>query len=157
MNNQWNFYGRVLGALALAGLAGCAMVNDRALRLVSSKAQATLLVNGQLMEGSVLLSPDRTGTVEFAADKGDIARCGGGLRFTASSSGSMDLRCSDGTAVELAFTLLRETRGYAYGQTAAGTISLVFGMPALDAQAYLRLPPGRKLAANPESGLLELQ
>ena len=157
MNNQWNFSARVLGCLVLASLAGCAMVNDRALRLVSSKASATLLVNGQMMEGSVLLSPDRTGTVEFAAETGDIARCGGGMRFTASNSGSIDLRCSDGTAVELAYTLLRETRGYAYGQTAAGPVSLVFGMPALDARAYLRLPPGRKLVENSESGALELQ
>jgi hypothetical protein len=133
------------------------MVNDRALGLVSTKAVATAIVNGQLMEGSVLLAPDRTGTVEFAADKGDISRCGGSMRYTASNSGAIDLRCSDGTAVELAYTLLRETRGYAYGQTASGPVSLVFGMPPLDARAYLRPPSGRKIVENAEDGSLEIQ
>lgn len=157
MNNQWNSSVRILGCVILAGLAGCAMVNDRALRLVSSKSPATLLINGQLMEGSVLLAPDRTGTVEFAAEKGDISRCGGGLRFTATSTGAIDLRCSDGTALELAYTMLRDTSGYAYGQSSSGPVSLVFGMSVMDARAFLRLPPGRKLVENAESGGLELQ
>lgn len=157
MNNQSNLSKRLLACLVLAGIGGCAMVNDRAMRLVSSKAPATLLINGQLIEGSVLLAPDRTGTVEFAAEKGDIVRCGGGMRFTASNSGAIDLRCSDGTAVELAYTMLRDTRGYAYGQSAGGPVSLVFGLSALDARAYLRLPPGRKLIENSETGALELQ
>ena len=44
----WNM---AAAAMAL-GLAGCATVNDKALRLFSSEAQAFAIVNGQLLQGA---------------------------------------------------------------------------------------------------------
>ncbi len=144
-------------AFVLLGSGGCAIVDDSAMRLVSSKRDATLLINGQLLAGFVMLAPDRTGTVEFDAARGNITKCAGALRFTASQSGTIALQCSDASAPVLNFSLLRDARGYAYGQADAGPVSLVFGMPAADARAYLRVPAGRKLVVNTEEETLELQ
>lgn len=141
----------------LALLAGCAMVNDRAWRLFSSPTDALAVVNGQLLRGKVKLVPDRTGTLTLEANDGAITNCFGGLRFTATQAGSMDLRCNDGSSAELQFTLLSEARGYAYGQTAQGPVSLTFGLSDADARAYLKLPEGKKLVEVGKDKTLALQ
>jgi hypothetical protein len=138
-------------------LAGCAKVNDTGLRLVSTKVDAYLIVNNQLLNGSVLLVPDRTGRVSFAAEKGAISSCSGAMRYTATQSADIDLQCTDGTQVALKATLISDTRGYGYGSTAQGPASVVFGLPEPDARALLSVPPGKTLAPNAESGSLELQ
>jgi hypothetical protein len=138
-------------------LCSCARVNDTGLRLVSTKRDAYLIVNGQLLTGNVLLVPDRTGRVSFFAEKGVITACSGSLRYTATHSGEVDLHCSDGTQVTLLTTLIGETRGYGYGSTAQGPSSLVFGMPDQDASALLTAPPGKSLVIGSATGALELQ
>jgi hypothetical protein len=123
-------------------LCGCAKVNETSLRLVSTKVDAWLVVNGQALTGTVLLVPDRSGRVSFAADKGEITNCSGGLRYTATFGAAIDLRCNDGTQVNLQTTLLSETRGYGYGSTAQGPASIAFGLSEEDARAFMgRLPP----------------
>ena len=84
-------------ALLVLLLCGCAKVNDTGLRLVSTSVDAWLVVNGQLLSGRVLLVPDRTGRASFATDKGEITSCSGGMRYTATYSAAIDLRCNDGT------------------------------------------------------------
>jgi hypothetical protein len=132
-------------------------VNDTGLRLVSTKRDAYLIVNGQLLTGDVLLMPDRTGRVSFSADKGPITACSGILRYIGTNSGEVDLHCSDGTQVTLLTTLMGETRGYGYGSTAQGPSSLVFGLPDQDASALMTAPPGKSLAIGTASGALELR
>jgi hypothetical protein len=149
--------GMVLLSLLTALLSSCARVNDTGLRLVSTKRDAYLIVNEQLLTGDVLLVPDRTGRVSFSSEKGAISSCSGSLRYTGTSSGEVDLRCSDGVQVTLQTTLLSETRGYAYGSTARGPSSLVFGLPEQDVRAFLTVPSGMKLAPNSENGALELR
>jgi hypothetical protein len=128
---------------------GCAKVNDTGLRLVSSKTSAYLQVNGQWLEGTVLLVPDRTGRVSFAADeaapKGTITSCSGSLRYTATYAAEIDLHCNDGTQLALQTTLISETRGYGYGSTAQGPASVAFGLPEVDAYAFM----GRAAPAGP--------
>lgn len=152
---QLNGVRGMVAAMAL-GLAGCAMVNDKTLRLVSSKVAVVAIVNEQLLQGDMTLLPDRTGTVSLGGSAGAISSCSGSMRFEASNSGLVDLRCNDGATARMRYSLLSETRGYAYGQTAAGVASLAFGLPANDAQAYLVLPANKKLALNAD-GILELQ
>jgi hypothetical protein len=118
-------------------LGGCAKVNDLGMRLVSTKTDAWLMVNGQTLTGTVLLVPDRSGRVSFAAEKGTITHCSGSLRYSASNSAVVDLRCNDGTRVELQTTLLSETRGYGYGATAQGPSSIAFGLPEEEARAFM--------------------
>ncbi len=152
-----SFAGPVLLSLLATLLCSCARVNDTGLRLVSTKRDAYLIVNEQLLTGDVLLVPDRTGRVSFASEKGAISSCSGSLRYTSTNAGEVDVRCSDGTQVTLQTTLLSETRGYAYGRTVQGPSSLVFGLPEQDVRAFLTVPSGMKLAPNPESGALELR
>jgi hypothetical protein len=131
-------------------LCGCAKVNDTGLRWVSTKVDAWLVVNGQLLAGTVLLVPDRTGRASFTTDKGPITNCSGGMRYTATYSAAMDLRCNDGTQIDLQTTLLTETRGYGYGATAQGPASIAFGLPEEDARAFM----GRAAPAMPAAPVL---
>jgi hypothetical protein len=127
------------------------------MRLVSSNLDAYLIVNGQYLTGTVTLIPDRTGRVSFTADQGAIRSCGGGLRYTASNGGEIDLRCSDGSQVALQMTMLSETRGYGYGSTAQGPASVVYGLSEQDARGFLTIPGGMLLERNAKSGSLGLQ
>jgi hypothetical protein len=150
---------RVLLGLSVAGLllSGCAKVNDTGLRLVSTKVDALLLVNGQVLTGTALLIPDRTGRVSFAKQQGPITNCAGSMRYTASNAGEIDLRCNDGTQVAVQTTQITETRGYGYGSTPEGTVSLTFGLTEEDAKAFLRLPAGKTLAPGVADGEFELK
>ena len=138
-------------------LVGCAKINDAGLRLVSTKADAYAIVKGQVLSGAVVLVPDRTGHVTLGSDPDAVTACAGGLRFTAVNSGLIDLHCGDGSDAQLTFSLLSDTRGYAYGLVGNDPISLVFGMSDQDAPAYLRPPAGRKLVVNEQDGGLLLK
>lgn len=142
--------GIALGLLIVLG--GCATVNDKALRLFSSKANVFAIVNGQLLQGDMVLLPDRTGNLTLAADKGAINACSGQVRYESTTGGSIHLRCNDGAAAQLRYSLLSETRGYAYGPTslgaATGAASLTFGLTATQALAYLTVPADKKLTVN---------
>ncbi len=142
----------VLMACIAAALAGCAQVQDKSWRLFSTKLDAILIINNQLLHGSVVLIPDRTGTVAFNADKGPITSCFGSIRYTATNAGRVDVHCNDGAAAVLPYTLLGETRGYGYGSTDAGPASLVFGLSNQDAKSYLAIPTGKMLVELPDGG-----
>lgn len=139
----------ILAAFCVLLLPGCARLSDAGTLLFSSNLQAAAVVNGQLLQGMVQLSPDRTGSVtlqaEPGADQAPISSCMGRLRFGATTSGTMDLRCNEGTATELVFSLIGDARGYAYGQTVAGPVSLAFGLSPGEAIAYLTVPANKKL------------
>jgi len=138
-------------------VAGCATVNDIALRLFSSKVPAYAIVNTQLLQGDMVLLPDRTGNLALTGGQGAISSCSGQVRYGSTTAGTVDLHCNEGTALTLRYSLLGETRGYAYGAAAGGApASLTFGLPTAQAVAYLTVPAGKKLVVN-EGGSLELQ
>ena len=139
--------------VALGVLSGCARVNDLGMRAVSTKVDAYVVVQGELLAGQVLLVPDRTGRAMFEGGMGSIKSCMGGMRYTASNNGVMDLRCDNGMDFQLQTTHLSETRGFGYG-TAAST---VFGLDGQEAASYLRPPAGKRLVQDFKTGLLELQ
>ncbi len=152
-DRQWIYSSMVCVAM---GLAGCAVVTDRGTRLFASQLDAVVIVNSQLLHGTVSLVPDRTGTLNFNGGRGSISTCFGSLRYTASTTGMMDLHCNDGTAAQLSFSMLSDARGYAYSQSPTTPASLVFGLSYHDAMAYLTVPAGKKLVELPGTGL-ELQ
>ena len=131
----------------MGSVAGCAQMNDAGLAILSSSLPAIAIVDGQLLKGDIQLFPDHTGTVNLRSqgESGDgqagTFSCMGRLRYTATTTGAVDLRCSGGVMADLKMTLLGETRGYGYGPTAGGTASLVFGMTAQESQAHLIVPP----------------
>ena len=147
---------RWIFAILALNVTGCAMVNDKAMRLVSSKVSAVAIVNTQLLRGDMVLLPDRSGTLSLSDEQGAISTCSGQVRLDASTSGVVDLRCNDGSVALVRYSLLSDTRGYGYGTTATGSVSLAFGMVGADAQAYLRVPATKKLRVNGD-GALELQ
>ena len=145
-------------ALAALLLGGCAKVNDAGLRLVSTKLNAYLIVNGQLLTGDLLLVPDRSGRASLAAEQGAVRSCSGGMRYSATNSGEVDLRCNEGSQLSLKITLLSDTRGYGYATTSdKGPASLVFGLSMQDALAFLSVPPGMSLAIDPTTDELALK
>lgn len=161
----------VAGVAAIAGLAfglsGCAQVSDGSLLIFSSRVPAIALVHGQLLQGEVQLMPDRTGSATLTtrtkplsgagADNARITSCVGQLRYTSSVAGAIDLRCSGGVAAELAFTMLSETRGYAYSQTPGVSVSMTYGLAPDEARAYLKLPDDKRLLVHSGSADLELR
>ena len=165
MRMRW--WALTLCVLVACALPGCAQISQASRLVFSTRVPAIGFLNGQLLQGEVLLSPDRTGVVTLASSSAAlssiasaqsgvaIVNCVGALRYTQTVSGGIDLRCSDGVQQELLFSMLTETRGYAYGQTAAIPMSLVYGMPAHEAQAYLRLPTDKKMVQHPNG--LELR
>ena len=147
----------------LGAVAGCAQINDAGLAILSSKLPAIAIVDGQLLQGEIQLFPDHSGTVSVRSQgasgtgQNGTFSCIGRLRYTATSTGAIDLRCSGGVVGDLKMTLLGETRGYGYGPTASGAASLVFGMTAQESRAHLIVPPDRQLVERAGTSYLELQ
>jgi hypothetical protein len=167
-----------LGMLApvLTLIAACADLNDTGLAALATRVQAYAVVNEQLVQGEMTLYPDHTGTVALRVDVAQptgtvidlnapskpverpiLNSCLGRFRYTATTYGSIDLRCNDGSSTDLRMALIGETRGYGYGQTATGLASLTFGMSPTEARAHLTTPPGKQLQESGTSSGLELK
>ena len=169
-------YARTLITLTVSALlAACADINETGLAMLATRVQAYAIVNEQLVQGEMTLYTNRTGTVtlrvevtkpaandnpfDFMSPAKPVERpilnsCLGRFRYTATTYGVIDLRCNEGSTVELRMALIGETRGYGYGQTATGLTSLTFGMAPTEARAHLTTPHGRQLVeANGASGL----
>lgn len=142
--NQWSrAAGVVAGALAVAllglVLAGCAQIEHLGWQYLTTTTKPALLqIGGQRLTGEVQLRPDRTGSTLLRGE-GDLESCAGSLRFTSVNGGAVDMRCSDGSVLDLSFTLLNEVKGYALGSYQGTRAVLSFGMDAAEAQAYLAL------------------
>lgn len=161
--------------VVLAGLAGCADLNDTGLAALSYKVQAYAVVDEQLVQGEMVLFPDHTGTVALRAEpamagvpteaasaprptgKPQLTSCVGRMRYTATTQGAIDLRCNDGAVADVRMALIGETRGYGYGQTATGLVSLTFGLTPVEARAHLTVPAGKQLVERTDPVGLELR
>jgi hypothetical protein len=168
----WLGLGLALG-LCMVLLSGCARINDKGLHLFSTKVDATLIVNGRLLQGDMVMLPDRTGVMSVNLDALNAGTtpniltaptprqpefsCSGQLRYLATTSGVIDVRCNDSTEAQLQFSLLSETQGYAYVLSGMPGLSLVFGMSPSQAKAYLRAPEGKRLVLSADEATLELK
>jgi hypothetical protein len=166
--------GTLFAGVVAVLLAGCADLNDTALAAVSYKVQSYAIIDEQLVQGEMVLFPDHTGTITLRAEfpgggaapvttapradgKPAKTSCVGRLRYTATTSGVVDLRCNDGAIADLRMALIGDTRGYGYGYTATGLASVAFGFTPVEARAHLTVPPGRQLLERTEGGGLELK
>lgn len=135
-------------------LSGCARVNDMAANFLASEVPAHAIVGNRLLAGHALLYADRSGSLSLEEGRGAPAlSCMATLRYTASASGMIGLRCSDGTQAQLPFTALSETSGH--GRSAQGTVSLAYGLDPEPARAWLTPPPGKRLVV--KGGALALE
>jgi hypothetical protein len=157
---------RVCAGLCVGvALAGCARLSETGMVLFATNVPAMAIVKGQMMQGEVKLVPDRTGSVVLNATQRSatllgytaIASCMGRLRFTSTAAGEMDLRCNEGTAVTLHFSLISDATGYAYSQSTTDPVSLTFGLRPEVAKAYLTAPAERKLVETADGAALELR
>jgi hypothetical protein len=144
MNPRKHPYGRVFAStfVLVVGLSACANFDNLSVQLGSSRPLAILQVQDQRLDGMVTLSPDRTGTLSATANQGEPSTCMGQLRFTSTTQGVVDLRCNDGTAAVLQFSMLTSVKGYAYGASNKGPVALTLGMMDDEARAYLRTQTG---------------
>lgn len=169
-------YFSIVASALVALLAGCADLNDTGLAVLATRVSAHAIVNEQLVQGEMTLFADHTGTVTLRGQtmpsdgsgglalpaqppSGKLAlnSCVGRLRYTATNTGSIDLRCNDGSVAELRMALIGESRGYGYGHTATGLVSLTFGLTAVEARAHLTVPANRQLVEGTDSSSLELR
>jgi hypothetical protein len=144
--------GVLLFALPLL-LGGCARVNDMTANLLASDVPAHAVIGERLLAGRALLYADRTGSLTLQGRGEPALSCMATLRYTASTSGTLDLRCSDGLQARMPFTALGETSGHA--RTAPQAISLAYGLDPEAARAWLTPPPGKRLVVSGGSVKLE--
>lgn len=136
-------------------LGGCARVNDMTMHMLASDVPTHAVLGERLLAGRTLLYSDRTGSLTLTAAGEAPLSCMGALRYTSSSGGSINLRCSDGAQLALRFTALSETTGHASGRSAQEAVSLAYGLDPAPARAWLTPPAGKRLVVSGESLRLE--
>jgi hypothetical protein len=142
--------------LLLAGallLGGCAAINDATMRALASSASAQAVIGERVVTGEMLLYTDRSGKLQLRSDVAPALSCMGALRYTATTSGAVNLSCSDGTQARLPFTALSETSGY--GGMPGGPVSFTYGLAPEPARAWLTPPPGKRLVVEGNSLRIE--
>jgi len=148
------YYPRARLLLAVILLAtGCASVNDMTMKLLASGVTVYAVVGDHVLSGEATLYTDRSGTLTLAGKTGDDANCVGSMRYTSSTGGTIQLRCSDDLQTTLAFTALTETSGHA--RALPGHASLTYGLAAESARAWLIAPAGKRLVVSGGSLRLE--
>lgn len=142
---------KVVGSavLVLVSLAGCARINDMGKRLTASSMKAVAVVNETLLVGDATIMLDRTGRLNLAATG---LTCRGEMHYTATRTGVVDLRCSDGTDTRLVFGALSDISGYGSGRNERGPITFTFGVDPAEAAAYLTLPADKHMVSSYEGG-----
>lgn len=141
--------------MALAGLSGCAKVHDVTMRVMATPAHALAVVRDTVLTGQVMLYTDRSATLELSASGERPLQCMGHMRYTSTTAGVLNLRCSDGTVAQLDFSSLTETTGHGRGRLPDGTASFTYGLGADAARAWLVPPAGRQLVIKGEELHLE--
>lgn len=136
-------------------LGGCAKVNDVAMRAMATSSAALAVVGDTVLSGRTVLYTDRSGTLDLQASGDQRLTCMGTMRYTTSTSGAVNLRCSDGTQTQLGFTALTETTGHGSGRIPGGIASFTYGLDADAARAWLTAPAGKRLVVSGDSLQLE--
>jgi len=127
-------------------LSGCAQTYDLVMHLYASEVAAYAVVEDRLLSGRLRLYTDRTGTLTLN-DAGAALDCMGALRYTSSTGGTIQLRCSNGVQTALTFQSLTETSGHGRSTSA----SLAYGLAPEQARAWLHPPTGQQIEVNGEN------
>ncbi|MCZ8250998.1 MAG: hypothetical protein O9318_00860 [Hylemonella sp.] len=136
-------------------LGGCAALNDATMRALATPAPALAVIGERVLTGEVLLYTDRSATLQLQSQGEPALSCMGSMRYTSSTGGVVNLRCSDGRQARLAYTALGETSGHGAGRDETHSVSLTYGLAPEAARAWLIAPPGKRLV--PDGGSLRLE
>ena len=133
---------RALACMALC-VSGCTTVDETALAMFASNAQASALFAGRVMLGNASFTRAREGTLQLQSVDAPGLACFGPMRLTASSSGVANMSCSDGQTVAIPFQVLSPLRGAGRLQVGGVDYALTYGLAPDMAAAFLGLPVER--------------
>lgn len=139
--------GRLHGVLLLAvvwGGVACSSAVEKASGWLSSGADVIAVTPDRVLWGSANFAQDRRATLDMhSADALPPLRCFGALRYTATSSGVIDMSCNDGRQFVLPFQALSPLSGTARGVGDMAAFGLTYGLLPDKAAGYLRQPSER--------------
>ena len=132
-----------------AALSGCAMVVEKGAGWLSSSSAAIAVMGARVLLGEANFSRERVGTLQLKSIDGPPVNCFGSLRYTATTSGSIDMSCNDGSQFVLPFQEINQLTGTARGRAGNQPFGLTYGMPAERAAGYLGMPADKLAAPKP--------
>lgn len=100
---------------------------------------------GGLFLGEVEGNPDGSGTIRIQSRAKPDVICQGQFTTSTGLGAAGNMRCSDGSAATFQFQRLSSLHGYGSGSSSRGSMSFTYGLGAIDAQPYLKLPAGKVL------------
>ena len=130
-----------------ATLAGCATVAEETTRLFSSNTPAIAVVDGRVLWGVANFTSAREATVQLQNAEIPRLACSGTLRYTATSSGSVSISCTNGHSLTSTFQALSALSGAGSNLVASPGFAFTYGLTADKAAGYLRLPAERLVRA----------
>jgi hypothetical protein len=134
---------RLLFSALIASLCGCALVNDKVTTLFSANVDAVGVVNERVFLGKASFAGEREATLQLQSSHDPRLTCFGTLRFSATSSGVIDLSCSDGRSTRLEFQALSRASGSGRGMMGKDEFGLTYGLPPEKAAGLLGLSADR--------------
>ena len=131
---------------ACIGSVGAATV--AAAGLFSATRTVIAIVADDLFVGTAEGHLNGAGTLAIRSQKNPALTCLGQFTSSAQLGGSGEMLCSDGTTATFHFQRLTVFRGHGTGSFGRGTMSFAYGFTHEEAEPYLKLPEGKKLARN---------
>lgn len=140
-----------LAVLLVMGVAvsGCAMVVEKGTGWLSSDADAIAVMGSRVLRGEANFARERVGTVQLKSADSPVVNCFGSLRYTATTSGTIDMSCNDGSQFVLPFQEISQLRGTARGMAGNQPFGLTYGMSPERAAGYLGLPADKLAPPKP--------
>lgn len=121
-------------------MAGCSTVVEKSVGYLSSNADVLAVKQGQVLLGRANFARERRATLELQSRDGPPLQCLGRLRYTATSSGTIDMSCSDASQWVLPFQELSPLVGIGQATEKPGAFRLSYGLPPERAAGYLGVP-----------------
>lgn len=128
------------------GLAGSAA--PAGADLFSATRAVIAILAGDLFVGEAEGHLSGAGTLAIHSQRDPDLKCLGQFTSTAELGGSGQIQCSDGTNATFHFQRLSVFRGHGGGSFSRGPMSFSYGLTLEEAEPYLKLPEGKKLARN---------
>jgi hypothetical protein len=116
--------------------------------LFSATGNVIAVMGGELFVGEAIGNLNGSGTIAIHSQANPALTCAGDFTSSKELGGSGTLACSDGATSTFRFKRLTVYRGFGTGTFSRGDMSFAYGIPPNEAQAYLKLPEGKKLAQN---------
>ncbi|MDB5810720.1 MAG: hypothetical protein JWN94_2842 [Betaproteobacteria bacterium] len=129
--------------IAVAAIGG--LPSGASADMLSATRTVIAIVADELYIGEAVGHLSGAGTLMLRSQSNPAVSCRGEFTSNAAQSGSGQLACSDGTAATFQFKRLSTFTGFGAGNSALSSLSFVYGLGPIEAAAYLKLPPGKKL------------